>query len=277
MKKTSHADSGERHRLRDEEWAAGLLVCRCVGASPKAYDINGRQGAVDIVMTYPDGHEAALEITSHVGEGVRQRDSLLAKEGNQWKAPGRRSWFATVPNPQAVSELWSHYPDVVLELEEMGAEDSAVLYSRDPATLSGDLAWLLRSDVSLHAVTERTASAPKVYLLPSPEAGLVDTSLADLPEAVAAILAESNQQRHIDKLLSSRWAEKHLFIALYEGGLPFSLEVALMDERADAPTGESTILPAGITHLWLAPRFSPHLIEIHGERWTFHPMEDLAR
>ena len=277
MKKTSHADSGERHRLRDEEWAAGLLVSRCVGAFPEAYDVNGRQGAVDIVMTYPDGHEAALEITSHAGEGVRQRDSLLAKEGNQWKAPGWRSWFATVPNPQAVSDLWSHYPGVVLALEEMGAANSTVLYDRDPSTLSDDLAWLLRSDVSLHAVTEGTASEPKVYLLPSSDAGFVDADLTGLPKAVAAILAESNQQRHIDKLLSSQWAEKHLFIALYEGGLPFSLEVALMDERVDAPTGEPTILPAGITHLWLASRFSPHLIEIHGERWTFHPMEDLAR
>ena len=235
MKKTSHADSDRLHRLREDEWAAGLLVSRCVGASPRAYDIDGRQGAVDVVMMYPDGHEAALEITSHAGEGVRQRDSLLAKKGYGWMAPGRHSWFATVPTPQAVSELWSHYEGSLLALEEMGAVSSTVLYGADPATLSDDLVWLLESDVSLHAVTERTAPAPKVYLLPSAEAGLVDTSLADLPEAVAAILAENNQQRHIDKLLSSQWAEKHLFVALYEGSLPLWLEVALMDERIEAP------------------------------------------
>ncbi len=283
MKNASNADSDELQGLREDEWNAGLLVSRCVGASPEAYDVNGRQGAVDIVMTYPDGHRAALEITSHAADGVRRRESQQGKDSNHWKAPGRHSWFATVTDPQIIPELRSRYSGIVLALEEMGvssSEDvdvssSSVPDERGQASLPEALQWLVDCDVSFHVVSKEPKVQPVVYLLSEPVAPIVGTGLAGLASAVSAILAAENQKRHIEKLRNCPWPERHLYIDLYEGGLPFPLEVALMDEEIKMPAGRPPRLPRGITHLWLAPRFSPFLIEVCGRQWRFHLLKGL--
>lgn len=276
MNNASGVEAGEFHGLREDEWTAGLLVSRCVGAEPEAYDVNGRQGAVDVVMTYPDGHQAALEITSHAADGARQRDRLLGENGNHWAAPGRYSWLAIVPDPAVIPELRDRYTNIVWRLEELGASNSSVFREQEARELSEELTWLNGSGIGFQLFSKKPKGDPTVYVVPRPVASDVGRGISDLANAVSEILDAGNQRRHIEKLRNSSWAERHLYIALYEGGLPFPLEIRLMDEDVPVPTGKPPRLPKGITHLWLAPRSSPFLIEIHRRRWSFHPLMDLA-
>ena len=44
--------------LLPDEAVAALLVERATGARARAHDVNGRQGAYDVALAYPDGRRS---------------------------------------------------------------------------------------------------------------------------------------------------------------------------------------------------------------------------
>lgn len=89
------SDPGRLQGLRADERLVALALERATGATARSHDVDGRQGAVDLVLTFPDGRVAAVEVTSLAGDGVRRRDALARGGRRAWPDP-RRPWW-TVP------------------------------------------------------------------------------------------------------------------------------------------------------------------------------------
>jgi hypothetical protein len=61
-------------------------------AGAEAWDINGRQGAVDAIRTLQDGRKAAFEVTNLAADGALETASLLARDNHKWPLPGNWHW-----------------------------------------------------------------------------------------------------------------------------------------------------------------------------------------
>ncbi|WP_124259346.1 hypothetical protein [Rhodococcus ruber] len=265
--------SHELNGLSRHEQAAAVAIAAVLGAQARSYDVDGRQGVVDVELMYPGGSTAALEITSHAGEGIRQRDSLLAASDHQWEAPGSWTWDIRVASPRIIPELQERYQRIILLLEQRGMTDTRLLRPWSVRDLPDDLQWVARSGVSFWSLSEDPAREHVVYLHPEGTGGVVDRQLTGLAEAISDILAADNQQSRIEKLLRSPHGDKHLFIALHEGALPFAQAVGLMRPEVELPVCAPPTLPVGITHLWFISTFSHTLVEVHGGRWHFHKID----
>lgn len=104
------SDPGRLRGLRADERLVALALERATGGRARSHDVDGRQGAVDLLLTLPDGRVAAVEVTTLAGDGVRRRDALGSGAGARWPDP-RRPWW-TVPG------LGSHGPGPLDALPE---------------------------------------------------------------------------------------------------------------------------------------------------------------
>ncbi len=109
------SDPGRLRGLRPDERQVAIALEHATGATARARDVGGRQGAVDLLLTFPDGRTAAVEVTSHAREGVRRRDAARRHGRGAWPDPTRPWWTATRPAPPSESSL-EDLPDAVTAL-----------------------------------------------------------------------------------------------------------------------------------------------------------------
>lgn len=256
--------------------SAERLACevaeRVLGATAEAHDIDGRQGAVEAFLHYPDGRQAAFEVTRIAAEpAALQLDSELRKRQNSWPLPGQWWWDVWVGHVRELPRLERIFSKIVLMCEQAGAvrpEQLSTLarYEHDP-----DLRWLLDQSTStlwghpdVPAVEGNTVRRATVT-----EAGTGDFVYDDLgllvPELVTA-LATGHVPRRVAKLNRTSVEERHLFLIADIRDLPFAVwhPLAFTDELPP----QQPPLPAGITHLWLAPTFSYRVLLGTATGWT---------
>jgi hypothetical protein len=92
------SDPGRLRGLRPDERAIALALEQVTGATARAHDVGARQGAVDVLLSYPGGRTAAVEVTSHARAGVRRRDAGRRGGRGAWPDP-RRPWWTAVGEP----------------------------------------------------------------------------------------------------------------------------------------------------------------------------------
>jgi hypothetical protein len=254
----------------DEQWAAEA-VARATGASAHAYDLPGRQGAVDVTLAYSDGREGALEVTSHAGQGVQQRDAVLARDEHRWPNPGTWAWFIRVGTATVIPEMRRRYRNIIAICEHAGVSSPERLPWEvrlgDP-----DLAWLLNTpDASIRGTPPRghlTEPGP-VWVLPGVIGAFVDEQLAALPAAVEELLQVDHIARHLPKLLAHTADEHHLFVILKGGAVPESLYMVLA-RGVEALPPTVPALPEGLSHLWLSTGYGPSLLCCTPTGWSDH-------
>ena len=205
--------------LRKEERFAGVAVERATGATAHAFDVGARQGAVDVELTYPDGRRAALEVTSHAGEGVRQTYAVLERDGYSWPNPGQWFWSADVGNPADIPRLRQCYAELILLCE---AEE--VVWPHDMSWLwHGDreaLRWLVReSSCRLWGNPDIPSRGHGVMVTPSGSGGAVDTELASLNAEIERVLSLPVMARHVEKVGRADAEEHHIFVNLGPGSV----------------------------------------------------------
>lgn len=259
--------------LSSQEKFAALVVADAVGARAEAHDVQGRQGAVDVLLTYPDGRQAALEVTSQAGAGVQQRNALTRDEVPN---PGNWTWHIAIGNVRDLPELLERYARIIATSEALEISHPSRLYTRDLP--SPDFEWLMESSVTMSGLPDVPARGRPnrqwIRILPQADGGGVDETLSGLPETVAGILTLPNQLRHVEKLRASGLGETHLFVALDEGSLPFAQRAALVGKPTGLPT-DGLVLPDGLTFLWFISDFSHTLYGYgHGE-WRIHPIDEM--
>jgi hypothetical protein len=110
------SDPGRLRGLRPDERFVALALEQATGATASAEDVGGRQGAVDLRLSFPDGRTAAVEVTSHAGAGARRRDPRAGGRGD-WPDPGRPWWTAVgTDGGRPAADALDGLPDAVSSL-----------------------------------------------------------------------------------------------------------------------------------------------------------------
>lgn len=257
--------------LKPQERAACLIAERVLGAVATAWDVDGRNGAVDAMLTLPDGRHAAFEVTTLAAGGALQTDSLLDRDDNSWPLPGKWWWTIRVGAPRDIPRLRDVYSKIILACEAAGVTDPRQLWRCGEP--DADLRWLVEESSS-HIVGSPTVPAvdgPKVrtaMVMPTGRGGFVAGSLTGLRPALEEAFIQSPFPRHFDKLARADADERHLFVPIHWSALPFhvSHNLALSE---DLPT-EPPPVPSSISHLWLAPQFSRQVLIWCHAGWKSH-------
>lgn len=107
--------------MKPDEKAACLIAVRMLEANgAEAWDVGGRQGAVDAMLTLKDGSRAAFEVTKLAAEGALETASLLARDNHRWPLPGDWFWSIEVGSPQDLRRLKGCYQNIILICEAAG-------------------------------------------------------------------------------------------------------------------------------------------------------------
>lgn len=265
--------------LSEQEVAACLIAERSLGVTAEPWDVLGRQGVVDAMLTYPDGRRAAFEVTSLAAHRALHTDSLLRTDDHRWPLPGHWWWSITVGSPSDLLRLRAVYPAIIRLCESANVGDPAAL-ARYP-NANSDLRWLVTessSEMKGHPnVSARTETgAPRQATIRPPAGdGVVDAALAHLDSALKRAFDDSEHIRtHFEKLARTHAQEHHLFLALHDSALPSSELLALMSGDSLPPS--SPPVPDFLSHLWIAPPYSPRvLLWVRRQGWrSFHPYDE---
>jgi hypothetical protein len=249
--------------LPQQEQAACLIAVRMLGASrAEAWDIGGRQGAVDVMLTLNDGRTAAFEVTNLAAEGALETASLLARDNHKWPLPGAWFWSIEVGTPQDLRRLKQCYQKIILICEAVGVAHPnrhplAWTPSADP-----DLQWLIENSscnmIGHPQQLARNMQNPAAMVVPVSRGGAVDDSLPGFVDELRTAFNVPHIPPHFAKLATASADERHLFIPLHDSALPFTLATGLM--FGDALPSDPPPVPGHITHLWLAPAYSRRVL-----------------
>lgn len=267
-----------KHEPSDAEACALAIVRRVLGVDVEHRDTQAadRQGSVDGHIPFSSGRTAALEATRLADQAEMQMESVLGRADWTWPNPGRWWWTVGVQSVRHLPRLREIYAQVIDLCESLDVENPDSL----PHEIQDARPWLLWLWESGSTMTgHRDVPARRddgiirgVMVTPQGSGGAVDETLTGLSDALAVAFARPTIAHRIDKLLADELSERHLFLAVALSGLPFSdmygLSWSSVMPLAPPP------LPAGLTHLWLAPRFSRRVLLWSPFGWTEHDPYD---
>nr|WP_293054437.1 hypothetical protein [Mycobacterium sp.] len=261
--------------LGRQEREACLIAERALGAVAEAWDGGGRQGAVDAMLTLRDGRKAAFEVTNLAAKDALHTASLLARENHRWPLPGKWFWRIDVGSVEDLRRLKATYEKIILLCEAAGEPDPRRI-GWDPSA-DPDLQWLVRSKSTLWGHPELLAKDmpnPGATVVSASGGGVIDHSMSGFAAELGKAFKSPHISRHFRKLAEVDADERHLFIALHDSALPFSVAAELMFEEESLPP-EPPPVPDYVTHVWLAPAFSRRvLLWSRGKGWeSFSPYE----
>lgn len=256
--------------LKPDEKAACVIAERVLGARAQAWDVEGKQGAVDAMLTLPDGRRAAFEVTKLAAEGALQLDALHGPNF-EWPVPGRWWWDIQVGSVRDLPDLRERYTRIISLCEQLGVERPEQLAYRQDVD-DPDINWLEKSASSMWGHSQVPAidgdRVRNVMVVPGGRGGGVDRSLTGLAGALTDVFADGHLARHLAKIGRAEADEKHLFVPVHLSALPFAVIDGLTfgsELPPDAPP-----LPPEVTHLWLAPSLSRRVLLWTGEQWQNH-------
>lgn len=247
--------------LDRQEKAACLLVVQVLDvAQAEAWDVDGRQGAVDVILTYRDGRSAALEVTNLGEDDAFDLARLLANIGYKWPAVGDWAWRVEVGSADDFTRLKKCYGRIARICEAAG-EPYPYRLVGEPS-LHPDLHWLVHESssemIGFPNIPVANLKSPMTNVVPQVGAGFVDESLSGFAAGLAKAFEKPHIQRHFDKLARASADERHLFIPLHNSALPFSVSSELMFKETLPP--DPPEIPDTATHLWLAPDSSRRVL-----------------
>ncbi len=234
---------------------------RVLGAvEAEAWDIPGRTGAVDAILTLRDGRRAAFEVTNLAGEGALHLAMLLAKDKHKWPLPGDWWWTIEVGSLEDLKRLKRCYENII-RICERARQPYPYEIAGEPSAHE-DLKWLVYQSLSeMTGYPERLAkdmTDPGAMVVPNAGSGAVDESLRGFADALREAFKNPHIVSHFDKLAKADADERHLFIPLHDSALPFGISTELVFEDTLPP--EPPPVPDSVTHLWLAPAGSRRVL-----------------
>lgn len=263
--------------LSPEEQRACVIAERVLGAAATPWDIHGRQGAVEAMLTLTDGRQAAFEVTTLAAEGARHLDSLLANDMFSWPSPGKWWWSVWVGDPADVPGLRDRFRRLALQCEAAGVTRPEMLPGAhdDP-----DLAWLIKesspkTDMVGHPEVPAVDGerVRHTMVVPAGRCDMADGTLSGLREALADAFRLPHMSKRLEKVARAEADEHHLFVLVHDSALPFAVADDLCSGTTLPP--DPAPLPAGVTHLWIAPTFGRRVLLWAPDGWQQHyPYDD---
>lgn len=237
---------------------ASHLVSHALGAEVKKFDVDGRQSAVDFMLTWPDGRRGALEVTLVTDPLSSGWQGLAAKEGWRWPAPSGwtfRLHGDDMPYRRARSAVLR-----AVELCHVANVDALDQLPGDLASNAPEVEWL----TSIGDL-RRTESEPGVVLLPAARTEFVETATADFADLLEGWLHLAHMPRHVDKTRSAVAVdERHLFLVPVDEVLPARFFTNDFPAPARSPDGFS-----GIDGIWIWSNYWHQYLACLAGRWRW--------
>lgn len=241
-------------------------------AQAEAWDVDGREGAVDVMLTLGDGRKAAFEVTNLAGEGALHLAMVLARDKYKWPTVGDWFWYIEVGSVDDYRRLKGCYGNII-QICEGAREPYPYRIAWEPSA-HPDLQWLVNESLSemtgFPVQLVKNMKSPRTEVVPRVGSGVVDESLSGFAAALRDAFQKQHIQDHFDKLARAGTDERHLFIPLHVSALPFSVSMELVFEDTLPPAPPP--VPDAVTHLWLAPEGSERvLLWSRAEGWQNVP------
>jgi hypothetical protein len=266
----SHRGQGTRVPVsgeRPEEELAFAVVRRVLGVPVERHDRDGRQGAVDALVRYPEGRPAALEVSSIGPQGEARIWNFLGRQGYTRAVPGlTRTWALHLPRD-------FHPADMRIADEALPwCDRRAIIRMRDAAGQDDGVDRLLTLGVRAHvlenAASDTRGTRPRVYVSLPPIGGFPGRGTETLAGELAEMLRAPKIQSKISKLAATGLAERHLVLIVR----PSAFSYPVYDALAFGGTlpGHAPSLPAGLSQLWLLTgiREGGVVRAVAGDRWS---------
>ncbi|NAS24511.1 hypothetical protein GT755_22825 [Herbidospora sp. NEAU-GS84] len=232
--------------LRKEEVFALQVVSRVLGVEVEAYDLKGRQSAVDGLIHFSDGRTAALEISS-IGAEDEAIAGYLNNRGHRRAVDGLMClWYVQVPPNFHPADL-RLLDRVLLDLERESRKTFDYRAIWDEAVnerLMGVFGSVIASgEDALHR------RKPGAFIFTRSLGGFLHDGIQPLPDELARQLQTPTVQAKIRKLMATGLAERHLFLhvrpsafsfPVYDG-LAFGIDLPLLPPQ----------LPPELSQVWL--------------------------
>lgn len=254
---------GRLDGLSQEEQGACIIAERCLGVVAQAWDVQGRQGEVDAILTYPDGRTAAFEVTILAADEALWTEGALARDKHFWPSAGDWVWTISIGSPRDIPRLKKTYEKIIRICEADDVERPHTLLGWSPDA-DPDVKWLVQESSS-QMTGHRDVPAdqwPGVMVTPQARGGAVDHTMSGFADALGVEFKQPHIPEHFEKLERADTDERHLFIPLHDSALPFGIASELIDETLPPP--EPPPVPDYIDYLWIAPRFSRRVLVWNG-------------
>jgi hypothetical protein len=232
-------------------------------ARAEAWDVDGRQGVVDVMLTLKDGRRAAFEVTNLGDEDAFKTASLLARDNHKWPLPGDWFWSIEVGSAADMRRLKKCYEKIILLCEAANVEHPETSQIAWGPSADPDLLWLVQDSscnmVGHPEIPAKGMNNPGAMVVPVSGGGFVDDSLSGFADELRAAFQAAHITPHFEKLDNEpNVDERHLFIPLHDTALSSRISSGLT--FGEALPSEPPPVPDYITHLWLAPAFSRRVL-----------------
>jgi hypothetical protein len=243
---------------RRAEVIGAHLVGHALGTTTREYDGDGRQGAVDFMLEWPDGRRGALEVTLITEPGTAPWQGLAAKEAWRWPAPS--SWhFRLAESHMSYRRTRTVVLRAVARCDEWDVDTPWELpdhvLSREP-----DIA-------ALHEVGDlrRTGFSPGVVILPAMRSEFVEATSPDFVFVLERWLELPHMPAHVEKTRSAQEVEeRHLFLVPVDEVLPARFFANDFPAPDRAPTGFE-----GLDGVWVWSNFWHQVLVWRGGTWSW--------
>jgi hypothetical protein len=203
-------------------------------------------GSGGLTLTYPDGHQAALEVAT-IGEPNRVHVHGDPETALHWPAPGRWWWRIAVYDVRGLPRLREVFPVVARACEAADARGPDGLPAAAIAAIP-DLHWLVHTGPARLTGDPTVLDRSATMTLGPGRPGR--PGMASVMPALHAWLADESAERALARLGRRRLPERQLHVSVGCTGIGVDAVHAILRATGVPPTSPPTDV---VTHLWLAP------------------------
>lgn len=270
----------QRSEVSFDERVAFEVVAAITGATVEPYDVDGRNRAVDALVHWPSGGAAALEVTRLTSQAHHQVETILARENFVWKIPELRWWWtARVHEGTRLDRLRGALKEMLCWFEQNQIEDPGRTHAWRGLPGAEEVRRSLnRCGASFFAYPDVGERSGQVMILPAARAGFTG-DMTKVPRWLSEEIRSNHVTRKVAKLADSGWSDQHLYLIVDIAGAPF----AAFDAMAfgDGVPDEDPDLPASLSAVWIAPRWSRAVLTWHRSRgwakhWPYEPDQGIT-
>ena len=248
----------------EEEWAR-RIVEKELGRSVVVNDDGSRPGMYDLRIGPANAPELAIECVGAVDQTRAETWNVGPAKG-PLELPLRGDWIITLTPSARIKVIKKRLGPLLQELEDRGHSSFSVYR----ALRWGDSAVFEELE-SLGVVSGSCFRLPgtgKVSLTMEGTGGAVDSQGTAVPGWVGQFLRDPAREDVLRKLQLSDAAERHAFIFVVLGGVPWSVDYYMNfgGELDQLPT-EAPNLPHPVTGVWIVGPFGQKGLRWNGSAW----------
>jgi hypothetical protein len=244
------------------------VIRRATGLEVEHVDDGSRPRMFDALIRYPDGREAALEMTTVGDRAVMQMRAFP----QELEIPTTPHWwdFRYPPTGVRRRDIERHVPKLIEWLDQFDVADAENLPSF--LRVTEEARWYESAGVKLRRFGH-TSKGGRVDILPDSWGGGVDEKLRTLADWIEELQLQPWWADNVAKVAASGRDELHLALRVHDSGAPFPIWSGLWDPEEVTSRDPNGMAP--LTDLWLVGGQGTTVVRwSRGEGWRIHRWED---